>query len=120
MLKDNIYSIGPLKAIQEVTFQFEIQRYQPLQVHKMNQMFNILRQSKHMTTSAYLKNFNYQQEVIEAYGGIVRYNKGMVVTELSVLQPPLDLSNTTFDKMNNVTKTVVITMELVIKVNTMG
>ena len=50
------------------------------------------KQSCYMATSSYLEKFTTQVEIIEAHGGISGYNEGMISTQLSLMNPPLDFA----------------------------
>ena len=84
-----------LKAIREVTFKFESQRYQALQTYKLNIKFSNLTQNKFMSNSDYLEKFNNHVEAMDACDCTIGFSKSMVNIILASGQPTLSVKTAT-------------------------
>ena len=82
--------MGLLKAIREVTYNYQSQKYQALQVHEMNANS---KQGKYQTPSTYLKLFKSQVEVIEEGEGNIGFSPSTIRTELLKCNPPTDVES---------------------------
>ena len=86
-MKEECNSIALLKAIHEITFGFESQKYRPLQIYKLNVKFTLLRHTRNMTNSQYLEKFSNQVETMRTCGANVGYSKTLVMAEIQALAP---------------------------------
>jgi predicted RNA-binding protein associated with RNAse of E/G family len=71
-------SIGLLKNIRTVMFQFQSQRYSVLALHEAKRRFYLLTQDKHSTCQHYYETFKNNVEVIEYCGGVICKDTGLV------------------------------------------
>ena len=104
VMRDTCDSITLLKAIREVTFMFESQRYRAMQVHEMHVKFALLRQGRTLTNSQYLEKFSNTVETMEACGVTIGYSAAMVNAELAALMPPKDTISTRTEEYSDATK----------------
>ena len=84
-IKENCNSIALLKAIREITFSFESQRYQPLQIHELTMKFAMLKQSRDMTNSQYLEKFSNHVETMNTCGENIIYRGSQKMYKLKKL-----------------------------------
>jgi hypothetical protein len=70
-------SIELLKAIKITAFNFQSQKYLPHALHEAKKTFYLLYQVHHMSTQAYLEQFQNTVHVIEHTGGIIGIEPGM-------------------------------------------
>ena len=75
-----------------ITFKFESQRYQPLQVHEMNGKLANLKQRRYESNSQYLERFTNHVETMEACGATIGFSEAMISAELQKLNPPKDIA----------------------------
>ena len=80
--RDTCDSIKLIKMIREITFSFESQRYQPLQIHEINKKFCNMKQTRFMDTSSYLEKFQHLVKMIEECGGVLGYGSQAISAEL--------------------------------------
>ena len=92
-MKDDCDSLSLLKAIREVTFSFESQKYQPVQIVELNLKLASMKQTRNMTNSQYLEKFTNHLETMEACGATIGYSESMVSNELANMSPPTDIVN---------------------------
>jgi hypothetical protein len=71
-------SIGLLKAIKSLVYNFQSQKYLPHSLHLAAQQFYSCKQSKRMTTQSYIKEFQSRIDVIKESGGSIGYSPEMV------------------------------------------
>lgn len=76
-------SIGLLKNIQTVTFQFQSQWYSPLALHEVKRCFYLFQQDRHMTCQQYQETFKNNVKVIKYCRGALSKDTGLVDAELT-------------------------------------
>ena len=62
-------SVSLLKAIREIAFSLESQKYPPLQVYDMGRTLFLMKQSHNQSVSDYLERFKDQVDIIDECGG---------------------------------------------------
>ena len=87
-----------LRAIREVTFEHESQRYQAIQVFETNRRLTNIRQKRSESISEYLERLQNLVEQVETNKGTVGFTPAMVDVELARLQPPRDTDTATVDE----------------------
>eukprot|EP00978_Attheya_sp_CCMP212_P006553 scaffold15183_cov61-Attheya_sp.AAC.2 len=70
--------LGLLKAIKDLVYNFQSQKYLPQALHKSTCRFYICVQGKHMTTQVYMENFQNIIDIIEHSGGVIGYEPGVI------------------------------------------
>jgi hypothetical protein len=70
--------IGLLKAIKDVVFNFQSQKYLPHALHESTRRFYLCQQARHVTTTTYLEQFQNVVDVVEHSGGGVGHHPGIV------------------------------------------
>ena len=70
-------SIGLLKIIKAIAYNFQSQKYLPHALHEAKKTFHLLYQPRHMTVPAYLEVFQNTVDVIGHIGGIIGIEPGM-------------------------------------------
>ena len=90
--------MGPHKAIREVTYNYQSQKYQALQVHVMNTKIANIKQGKYQTPSTYLERFKSQVEVIEEGEGNIGFSPSMIKMELLKCNPPTDIETASMEQ----------------------
>jgi hypothetical protein len=70
--------IGLLKAIKDVVFNFQSQKYLPHALHESTRRFYLCQQARHVTTTAYLEQFQNVVDVVEHSGGGIGHHPGIV------------------------------------------
>ena len=63
-----------IKAIKNVVFNFQSQKYLPHSLHESKRRFYLSQQGKHSTTQAYLEQFQNAVDVIGHSGGSIGHN----------------------------------------------
>jgi len=96
-------SIELINTIREISFNFESQKYQPVQVHEMIHKLCHTKQSRYVTTSSHLENLTTQVELMEACGGTVGYSQCTVSAHLSFMNLPLNFATANLDEINEAT-----------------
>jgi hypothetical protein len=71
-------SIGLLKAIKSLVYNFQSQKYLPHSLHLAAQQFYNCKQSKRMTTQSYIEEFQSRVDVIKESGGSIGHSPEMV------------------------------------------
>jgi hypothetical protein len=71
-------SVGLLKAIKSLVYNFRSQKYLPHSLHLAAQQFYNCKQSKRMTTQAYIEEFQSRVDVIKESGGSIGHSPEMV------------------------------------------
>jgi hypothetical protein len=61
--------IGLLKAIKDIVFNFQSQKYLPHALHESTRRFYLCQQARHVTTAMYLEQFQNVVDVVEHSGG---------------------------------------------------
>lgn len=85
-------SIAVLKAIREISFSLESQKYPPLQVYDMGKTLYTMQQSHNQTTSDYLERFKDQVDIIDECGGSIGLSQAMITSLLAQEDPPVDVA----------------------------
>jgi hypothetical protein len=78
-------SIRLLKNIRTVMFHFQLQRYNPLALHKAKHRFYQFSQDQHMMCQQYHETFRNNVDIIEYCGGVLSKDTGLVDTELTLM-----------------------------------
>ena len=68
----------------------------------MNISLSNLRQTSNQSASAYLEAFKDRVDMIDAYGGFIRYSKAMIKTNLEAMGPIVDSLTSTTDQYEQV------------------
>ena len=66
-----------IRAITDITYNFQSQKYLPHSLHKSKQRFYMLVQVRTTTTQAYLKQFQNMIDVIQHSGGSIHKDSGV-------------------------------------------
>jgi hypothetical protein len=67
-----------LKAIKDLVYNFQSQKYLPHALHESKRRFYFCTQGRHMTASMYLEQFQNIVDVIEHSGGSIRNDPGVL------------------------------------------
>lgn len=70
--------IGLLKAIKDIVFNFQSQKYLPHALHESAHRFYLCQQSKYATTATYLEQFQNIIDVVEHSGGSIGHHPGIL------------------------------------------
>jgi hypothetical protein len=68
-MKDGFNVIALIKAIKGITYQFEWGKYHSQALHKAKKQLNMIYQTKDMSDTMFLENFQTLVSVVEKYGG---------------------------------------------------
>ena len=74
---DTSDALGLLRAIKQIAFNFESQKFEPHAIHDAIKQFYTFRQGPHMTPQVYLEEFNNNVDVLTYCGGTVGTSIGL-------------------------------------------